>query len=120
MAAVSNIVDLPLRETGSSHSRPRLCESTMLISLFLNNGSLHPFIKELYRRHGIVTVRDWHACSRGLLAEGNLDPVSLKIFVDKVGAPPRSRVTTPSEVVPFSDHATNRARPSRSCSPEPH
>lgn len=73
----------------------------MLISLFLNNGSLHPFIKELYRRHGIVTVGDWRACSRNLLAEGDLDPVSLKIFADKISMPPRPRVTGPSQVVPF-------------------
>ena len=107
MAAVSNIVELSLRETGSSRSPPRLSESTMLISLFLSNGSLHPFIKEMYRRHGIVTVGDWRACSRDLLAEGNLDPVSLKIFADKIGTRPRPRVTKAPQVVPFPDYATN-------------
>jgi hypothetical protein len=118
VAAVTNIVELPLRET-ASRSRPRLSESTMLISLFLSNGSLHPFIKELYRRHGIVTVGDWRASSRNLLAEGNLDPVSLKIFADKIGAPTRPRLTKTPQVVPFPE-AMNPTHATRCYSPEPH
>ena len=39
----------------------------MLMSLFINDGSLHDFIKHLYRHHGVVTVADWHASAKNLL-----------------------------------------------------
>jgi hypothetical protein len=72
------------------HYRPgksgRLSGSTMLMSLFINDGSLHEFIKHLYRCHGVVTVADWRASPRNFLYEYSLDPVSQKIFTEKLGS----------------------------------
>jgi hypothetical protein len=96
---VNDVIQFPVPELNTPPRSPWMLGHTMLMSMFEDAAGLAPFIRHLYRTHGVLTVGQWDEAGGDLFEGFPLDDARKRHFLQTVGAPQRPRTFNAAKIL---------------------